>query len=68
MEHRNEFERFSRSRSAIADPWQSAALIFSAFLRCQRPIILSGIGVLADTRAPSCEIVMNINDDLPKLR
>jgi hypothetical protein len=41
---------------------------FSALLRCQRPIILSGIGVLADTRAPSCEIVMNINDDFPKLR
>jgi hypothetical protein len=41
---------------------------FSAFLRCQRAIILSGIDVLADTRAPSCEIVININDDLPKPR
>jgi hypothetical protein len=40
----------------------------SAFLHCHRPNILSGIGVLADTRAPSSEIVMNINDDLPKLR
>jgi hypothetical protein len=45
-----------------------ARLILSAFLRCQKPIILSDIGVLADTCAPSCEIVMNINDHLPKLR
>jgi hypothetical protein len=41
---------------------------FPPFFAVRGPTFLSGIGVLTDTRAPSCEIVMNINDDLPKLR